>query len=74
MTTAVPDPSSFAASPNPCPSMCAPMMYISSGRVVPTFVQNTSERSPFTGSSLFSARNASSGCASGSRTTPVRRR
>jgi hypothetical protein len=39
ITSAVPDPSSFAASPQPIPSMCAPTIYISSGCVVPTFVQ-----------------------------------
>jgi hypothetical protein len=39
ITIAVPDPSSFAASPQPIPSMCPPTMYISPGRVVPTFVQ-----------------------------------
>jgi hypothetical protein len=39
ITRAVPDPSSLAASPHPWPSMCAPMMYISSGRDVPTLVQ-----------------------------------
>ena len=32
-------PSSFAAELNPWPSMCAPTMYISCGRVVPIFVQ-----------------------------------
>ena len=31
ITSAVPDPSSLAASPQPCPSMCAPTMYISFG-------------------------------------------
>ena len=35
ITSAVPEPSSLAASPQPMPSMCAPMMYISSGWVVP---------------------------------------
>ena len=39
ITSAVPDPSSLAASPQPCPSMCAPTMYISFGYFVPTFVQ-----------------------------------
>ncbi len=39
ITSAVPEPSSLAASPQPMPSMCAPTMYISSGRVVPTLVQ-----------------------------------
>jgi hypothetical protein len=33
MTSAVPEPSSLAASPQPMPSMWAPTMYISSGRV-----------------------------------------
>ena len=33
ITSAVPEPSSLAASPQPWPSMCAPTMYISSGRV-----------------------------------------
>ena len=41
ITRAVPDPSSLAASPMPCPSMCAPMMYISPRRAVPHFVQKT---------------------------------
>ena len=49
ITSAVPEPSSFAASPQPWPSMCAPTMYISSGCVVPTFVQNTSSRGPVVG-------------------------
>ena len=39
ITSAVPDPSSLAASPQPWPSMWPPMMYISSGCVVPIFVQ-----------------------------------
>ena len=39
ITSAVPDPSSFAASPQPMPSMWPPTMYISSGWVVPTLVQ-----------------------------------
>ena len=39
MTSAVPEPSSFAASPQPWPSMWPPTMYISSGWVVPTLVQ-----------------------------------
>ena len=43
-------------------------MYISSGRVLPTFVQNTSCRGPGTGTSAFSARSAASGCASESTT------
>jgi hypothetical protein len=61
MTNAVPEPSSFAASPHPCPSMCAPMMYISSGRVAPVLVQYTCWRGPFTAGSRFSSRSASSG-------------
>ncbi len=44
ITNAVPEPSSFAASPPPRPSMCAPMMYISSGREAPIFVAKTSSR------------------------------
>ena len=71
MTMAVPDASSFAAWPNPWPSMWAPMIYISSGWVAPTLVQNTSERSPLVGSSRFSRRSVSSIWANGSRTTPV---
>ena len=39
ITSAVPEPSSLAASPNPMPSMWPPTMYISSGRVVPILVQ-----------------------------------
>ena len=39
ITRAVPEPSSLAASPQPMPSMWAPTMYISSGRVLPTLVQ-----------------------------------
>ena len=46
ITSAVPEPSSFAASPQPWPSMWPPTMYISSGCVVPTFVQYTSWRWP----------------------------
>ncbi len=34
-----PEPLSLAASPHPWPSMCAPTMYISCGRVAPTLVQ-----------------------------------
>ena len=39
ITSAVPEPSSLAASPKPMPSMWADTMYISSGLVAPTFVQ-----------------------------------
>ena len=75
MTIAVPEPSSFAASPQPWPSMWPPTMYISSGRVVPTFVQKTSSRILFTVSvgSAFSARRRASGWRSESLFTPVRR-
>ena len=44
ITSAVPEPSSFAASPPPRPSMCAPMMYISLGIVLPIRVAYTSSR------------------------------
>ena len=74
ITSAVPEPSSFAASPQPWPSMCAPTMYISSGCVVPTFVQNTSWRLPGDVGSASSARMRASGCASESVFTPVRAR
>ncbi len=39
ITSAVPDPSSLAASPQPWPSMWPATMYISSGWVAPTLVQ-----------------------------------
>ena len=74
ITIAEPEPSSFAASPQPWPSMCPPTMYISSGRVVPTFVQYTSSRGPGVVGSAFSARSRGSGWASESVLTPVRPR
>ena len=66
ITSAVPEPSSSAASPKPRPSMWAPTMYISSGCVVPTLVQYTSSRGPGTGGGALSARSVGSDCACGS--------
>src|SRR3981081_4884027 len=66
MTNAVPDASSPAASPKPRPSMWAPTMYISSGRVVPTFVQYSSSRGPGVGGRALRARSVGSDCAPGS--------
>src|SRR5262245_41477965 len=74
ITSAVPDPSSFAASPQPWPSMCALTMYISLGRDVPTFVQYTSSRGPGVVGSSLSFRRASFGCFKGSVLTLVRLR
>jgi hypothetical protein len=71
ITSAVPDPSSFAASPQPWPSMWPPTMYISSGCVVPTLVQKTISRGPGVVGCMLSARNFSSGCFIGSVFTPV---
>ena len=71
MTNAVPEPSSLAASPQPCPSMWAPTMYISSGWVAPIFVQYTSSRAPPGVGWELRARNFSSGCNMGSSLTPV---
>jgi len=73
ITSAVPEPSSFAASPQPMPSMCAATMYISPGRDVPTFVQYSSSRGPSVDGSRFSSRSVSSGCRFGSLFTPARR-
>ena len=61
MTSAVPEPSSFAASPQPIPSMCPPTMYISFGCVAPIFVQYTSCRCPGVVASASSARSVASG-------------
>ena len=71
MTSAVPEPSSFAASPQPCPSIWPPTMYISSGCVVPTLVQYTSSRGPGALGCMLSARSFSSGWRMGSVFTPV---
>src|SRR5215203_6148347 len=46
------------------PSMCPPMMYISFGYFVPTFIQITSWRSPGVLGSMLIARIAGSGCES----------
>src|ERR1051326_5816352 len=51
--------------------MWAPMMYISSGCVVPTLVQNTSSRGPGVSGSALMRRSAVSGCSSGLVLTPV---
>src|SRR5437867_3291393 len=72
MTRAVPDASSFAASPQPIPSICPPTMYISPGCVVPIFVQYTSSRRPGCDGSAFSSRSRGSGCLFGSLFTPLR--
>ena len=72
ITSAVPEPSSFAAEPNPWPSMCAPTMYISCGRVVPIFVQYTSSRGPGVSHCALMRRSAVSGWRSGFVFTPVR--
>ncbi len=74
ITSAVPEPSSLAASPNPMPSMWPPTMYISSGRVVPTLVQKTSSRRPGVLGCELSSRSFGSVWASGSLLTPVRPR
>src|SRR3990172_827151 len=49
-------------------------MYISSGRVVPTLVQNTSSRGPGVVGCALSARSTGSGCLRESLFTPVRAR
>jgi hypothetical protein len=72
ITIAVPEPSSLAASPQPMPSMWAPMMYISPGVFEPTLVQKTSSRGPSVAGCELRARSFSSGCAAGSLFTPVR--
>ena len=71
MTSAVPEPSSFAAAPKPWPSMWPPTIYISSGWAVPTLVQNTSSRGPGVSGSALIRRSAVSGCSSGFMFTPV---
>src|SRR2546427_2200916 len=71
MTSAVPEASSSAASPQPIPSMWAPTTYISSGRVEPIFVQYTSSRGPGALGCELSSRRFASGCASGESFTLV---
>ena len=66
ITSAVPDPSSLAASPQPMPSMCAPRMYICSGCLDPIFVQYTSSRGPSVEGCVLSSRSFTSGCFIGS--------
>src|ERR1041385_3167463 len=51
--------------------MWAPMMYISSGCVVPPLVQNTSSRGPGVSGSALMRRSAVSGCSSGLVLPPV---
>ena len=74
ITSAVPEPSSFAASPQPWPSMWAPTMYISSACEVPALVQYTISRGPGVAACMFNSRNVTSGCIIGSVFTPVRAR
>ena len=73
MTIAEPEASSFTAWPQPMPSMCPPMMYISFGYFVPTFMQITSWRSPGVVGSMLIARIAGSGCESESLFPPCSR-